>query len=156
MRNETESLHDSQNTKQEMDRHFVELGQIRESIELAKSDIRRTRHDIAQQMEEQASHVRRTRVLWVIAILLIGGIAALVWNSYELSGEYKSMIGAMPGLKATMDDVGKRVISAESKIGTWADENIRFTERMSRIENTVSSNLGSVRREARTVAQHKR
>jgi hypothetical protein len=151
MQNEGQSLHAAQSNAegQASDQHSSQIAQLSESVELARSDLRRTRHDMKQQMEEHGAHVRRTRVLWVIAILLVGGVGALMWNSYEMSSGYKSAMAGMPGLGAALDNARSRIASAESTIGSWADENVRVKEHLSRIENAV----GTLRSEARTMAQ---
>jgi predicted nucleic acid-binding Zn-ribbon protein len=147
MRNEDETLQASPDAIQK------ELQQVRESVELTRSDIRRTKNDIAQYQGEHESHVRRTRVLWGIVIVLVLGVAAFSWYGSPLLKEHRALLGNMPALQSTLNKVNSRVMGTEHQITEWANERAGLSDRMSKIEQSVSSNLKTVRNETRLMGQ---
>jgi len=148
MADQKEPLHTSQPDDIRQD-----LGQMRESVELARSDIRRAKNDIAQYQSEHASHVRRTRALWVLVILLVAGAAGLWWYGSPRLSEHQSLLSQVPALQSNLDNVNTRVDSTQQQVSGWATDRAGFSERMSRIEKSVASNLQTVRNEARLMAQ---
>jgi predicted nucleic acid-binding Zn-ribbon protein len=130
-----------------------ELEQVRESVELTRSDIRRTKNDVAHYQGEHESHVRRTRVLWGIVVLLVLGIAAFSWYGSPLLREHRALLGNMPALQSALDNINARVMGTEHQISGWANDRAGLSDRMSKIEQSVSSNLKTVRSEARQMTQ---
>src|SRR6266853_5377436 len=88
-----------------------EIGQMRESVELTRSDARRTKNDLAQYQVAHESHVLRTRVLWVIVILLAVGAAGFSWYGSPILKQQQGLVGKMSALQTTFDNVNTRVIS---------------------------------------------
>jgi hypothetical protein len=148
MRNEDETLQASQT-----DAIQKELQQVRESVELTRSDIRRTKNDIANYQGEHETHVRRTRILWGIVVLLVLGAAAFSWYGSPLLKEHRALLGNMPALQSTLDKINTRVMGTEHQISDWANERAGLSDRMSKIEQSVGSNLKTVRNEARLMGQ---
>src|SRR5512145_1546652 len=73
-----------------------EITEVRESVELTRSDIRRTKSDIEQYQAVHESHVRRTRVLWAIVVLLVVGVLGFLWYGSPLLKEHQGLLGKMP------------------------------------------------------------
>lgn len=130
-----------------------EIAQIRESVELTKSDVRRTRNDVTEYQVAQESHVRRTRALWVIVILLAVSAAGLSWYGPSLLREHEGLLGKMPALQSTLDHVNNQVTGTEQQISAWTKDRAGFSDRISGIEKSLGSNLKTVRNEARLMAQ---
>ena len=125
MRNENETLQAS-----EADAIRGKIAQMRESVELTRSDIRRTKNDIEQYQGAHESHVRRTRALWVIVLLLVAGVAGISWSGPPLLREHQGLLGKMPLLQSTLNNINSRVMvhrTANKASG-------RMTVRASRIE----------------------
>jgi predicted nucleic acid-binding Zn-ribbon protein len=99
------------------------------------------------------SHVRRTRALWLIVILLAVGAAGLSWYGSPLLKEHEGLLGKMPALQSTLDNVNNRVTGSEQQISAWAKDRVGFADRMSGIEKSLGSNLKTVRTEVRSMAQ---
>jgi septal ring factor EnvC (AmiA/AmiB activator) len=59
----------------------------------------------------------------------------------------------MPALQSTLDSVNSRLISTEQQVSASANDRVGFPDRMSKIEESVGSNLKTVRNEARSMAQ---
>ncbi len=129
------------------------LAEVRESVEMVRSDIRRTKTDMTRFQDEHQSHVRRTTALCVIVILLIGGLAGMLWYASPMVKQHQGLLSQMPLMRSAFDTVSGRIAATEEKIGSWADDRSGFVDRMSKIENTVGSNLKTVRNEARLWAQ---
>jgi predicted nucleic acid-binding Zn-ribbon protein len=148
MQNENDMLQGSQ-----ADAVRDEIEQMRESIELARSDIRRTKKDIEQYQGEHESHVRRTWALWVIVILLVVGAAGFWWYESRLLEGHQALLGNMPVLQSTLNNVNTRVMATEHEISDWAKDRAGFSDRISKLEESVGSNLKTVRNEARLMGQ---
>jgi hypothetical protein len=144
--NETFQTSHSDNIRQE-------IAQMRESVELARSDIRRTKNEIEEYHGAHESHVRRTRALWVLVILLLAGVAGFSWNASPLLREHRGLLGRMPVLQSALDNVSARVDSTGQQVGAWANDRSGFSDQMSKIEQKVGSNLKTLRNEARLMAQ---
>ena len=129
------------------------IAQMRENVELARSDIRRTKNEIEEYHSAHESHVRRTRALWLVVILLLAGIAGFSWYASPLLKEHRGLLGQMPGLQSNLNNVGARLDSTEQQTGAWANDRSSFSNQMSKIEQTVGSNLKTLRNEARLMAQ---
>src|SRR5262249_2904053 len=119
MRNENEILQASQ-----ADTIRDEIKQLRESVELTRSDIRRTKNDIQQYQGEHDSHVRRTRILWVIVILLVAGLAGFSWYGGPLLRAHQGVLAKVPVLQSALDNISSRVMGAEHQIGEWANDRV--------------------------------
>jgi predicted nucleic acid-binding Zn-ribbon protein len=148
MRTENETLHASQ-----ADAIQGQIAQLREYVAEARSDIRRTENDIEQYQGAHESHVRRTRALWVIVILLVAGAAGLLWYGSPLLKEHQGLLSKLPLLQSTLNGIDARVMGAEGQIGQLANQGGGFSDRMSKIEESVRSNLKTVRNEARLTGQ---
>jgi chromosome segregation ATPase len=148
MSNENETLRPSQ-----ADAIRSEIAEMRQYVEAATSDIRRTRTDIEQCQDAHESHVRRTWVLWAMVVLVIIGLAAFSWYGSPLLAEHKGLLDKMPLLQTTFNDINTRVMDTEHRIGEWANERDGLTDRMSKIEQSVSSNMKTVRNEVRLMGQ---
>jgi uncharacterized membrane protein len=69
MRNEKETFQASRT-----DPFWREIAEVRESVELTRADIRRTKNAFEQYQGAHESHVRRTTALKAIVVLLVGGV----------------------------------------------------------------------------------
>src|SRR5262249_24447819 len=130
-----------------------EIAQMQDSIELARSDIRRTKKDVEQYQGEHESHVRRTRALWVIVILLVVGAAGFWWYETPLVGGHQALLGNMPELQSTLNNTNTRVMATEHQISDWAKDRAGFSDRISKLEESAGSNLKGVRNEAQLMGQ---
>jgi len=148
MRNEKETFQASRT-----DPIWREIAEVRESVELTRSDILRTKNNIEQYQGVHESHVRRTRALWVIVVLLVVGVLGFLWYGSPLLKEHQGLLGKMPVLQSTLDNVNTRFRNTEQRISEWADDRVGFSDRMSNTETSVSSNLKTVRNEAQLMAQ---
>ena len=150
MRNEKQIIEVTQSPNDAVQQSLAEM---HESVEMAKNDIRRTKTDITRIQDEHESHVRRTIALWVVVVLLFGSLAGLLWYASPMVGQHRALVTQIPLMRSAFDAVGGRVTSTEEKIGEWANDRSGFADRMSKIENTVGSNLKTVRNETRLWAE---
>jgi chromosome segregation ATPase len=130
-----------------------EIRQIRESVELARSDIRRAKDEVLRVRNEQASHVRRMRVLWAIVILLGSALAALSWYGAPILNETHGLFGKMPMLQSSLDGLSTRLSMAEQQASAWANDGAALSDRMSKIEQTFASTLKAARNETRSMTE---
>jgi len=143
----------NENEASEVEAIRGEIAQMRESVELTRSDIRRTKKEIEQYQDAHESHVRRTRALWVIVILLVAGVAGFLWYGSPLLREHQGLLGRMPVLQSTLNDINTQIMATGQQIREWANDRVGFSDRMSRIEESVRANLKTVRNEARLMGQ---
>jgi chromosome segregation ATPase len=92
--------------------------------------------------------MRRTRILWVIAILLVGSVAALAWFGTPILKEHKALLGTIPGFQTALDAVTSRANSAESRLNILFDDRAMLAERMANIEKSAVANLRLARNQA--------
>src|SRR5215475_12151737 len=123
MRNEKETFQASRT-----DPIWREIAEVRESVELTRSDIRRTKNDIEQYQGAHESHVRRTRALWVIVILLLAGAAGLLWYGSPLLKEHRGLLSNMPLLQSALNGIDARVMGAEGQIGQLANQGTGYSD----------------------------
>jgi predicted nucleic acid-binding Zn-ribbon protein len=123
-----------------------------EALEHIQSDVRRTRLQVEHHLGEYQSHVRRTRALWAIAIVVALSLIGMMWFSYPYLNEHRSMLGQLPALNDVLQRVGDRVNSVEEKLAVQASDGTGLMNRMSTLEQTVSSNFRNARTQAQTIA----
>jgi chromosome segregation ATPase len=130
-----------------------QIAELRESVETARWDVGRSKNDIEQSQLAHESHVRRTRALWVIVILLVAGAAGFFWYGSPLLSEHRGLLGKMPVLQSALNDITTQIKATERQIGGWANDHAALSDRVSKIEESVTSNLKTVRNEARNEAR---
>jgi chromosome segregation ATPase len=130
-----------------------QIAELRESVETTRWDIGRSKNDIEQNQLAHESHVRRTRALWVIVILLVAGVAGFFWYGSPLLSQHQGLLSKMPVLQSALDNINTRIMATEQQIGGWANDRAGLSDRVSRIEESVTSNLKTVRNEARLMGQ---
>ena len=158
MRNENEisPAPHSDRLRQDIDQCSAEIAQMRESVELTRSDVRRTKNELEVQRGQRESHVRRTRVLWAIVILLVVSLGGLAWFGGPLLDEHRGLLGKMPALQSALDNANSRLGSAEEQISAWATDRAGWTDRMAKFDQALRSNVNTVRNETRMWAQQLR
>ena len=143
--NETVRASESDDVRQE-------IAQMRESMELARSDIRRAKNDVRQFQTEHESHVRRTRALWVLVILLVAGFLAFSRYGWPLLSQ-RGLLDKIPALQTAMDSMSTNLTAAEQQVGVWAKDRLDFSSRMSEIETNLVPHMKTVRNETRVLSQ---
>jgi hypothetical protein len=96
-----------------------EIVHMRNFFDLTVSDLRRTELDVAECQQAHESHVRQTRALWVIVILLSAGAAGLAWYGYSVHKQlrqHEAVLLLDRMLQSTSDNFNSRGISAEQSI----------------------------------------
>lgn len=130
-----------------------EIEEVRQSVELTRSEIRRAKNDFQQYQGAHESHVRRTTILWAVVLLMVVGALGFVWYGSPLLKEHQGLLGKVPVLQSTMDSITARVRDTEQKTSQWANDRAGFSDRMSKMETSVSSNMKAVRNEAQKMSQ---
>lgn len=129
-----------------------ELAEMGSAIEQTRSDMRRTRMLLDQQLQEHQSHVRRTKVLSVVLGILAFCLIGALWLAYPtVKGQARST-GEILGLKNLSTAIGERMNAAESQLGAWKAMLPDMTTRMDRIEGSVKSGLQTARSQAQAAA----
>jgi len=127
------------------------LAQMNDSLEQMQSDLRRNRLQIERQMTDHDNHVRRTRVLWAVAIVLLICLGGIAWFGYPYAKD-SNLFAQVPALQSVVQGLGDKMASVEKKQVADAAEQTTLTNRFSSLEQGVSSNLRDIRNHAQAVA----
>src|SRR5262245_39160301 len=120
-----------------------ETNRLRDSIDNLGNDVRRTKRDVSQNRQDYDSHVRNTRVLWVISVLVVAGLGMLVWWARPLLNENTQLLATISGMYSTVEGLTGRVQSIEEKISTWANERLDLSNRIDKVEKTVAAGFAN-------------
>src|SRR5262245_34430935 len=91
------------------------VGKIEESIDHARSDIRRTQLRLDQQQDQQEAHEKRTRILTISLALLVLLFGAAFWYAYPTLKDHPKTLGEMLSMQNFAAAVAPRVNSLEAK-----------------------------------------
>ena len=127
------------------------LAQMNDSLERMQSDLRRNRLQIERQTTDHDTHVRRTKVLWAVAIVLLICLAGIAWFGYPYAKE-SNLFAQVPALQSVVQGLGDKMASIEKKQVAGAAEQTTLTNRFSGLEQSVNSNLRDIRNHTQSVA----
>jgi len=142
----------SESTQQEAIRTEGKMARMDESLEHIQSDVQRTRVQVDRHLEQYGSHVRRTKALWVIAVVLVLTLLGMAWLGSPYITEHRAMFAQLPAVNNLLQGLGERVNSVESKLNVQTAAGASMTDRLTKVEQSVSSNLRSARDQAQTFA----
>src|SRR5262245_60869656 len=118
-------------------------------LEETRSYINRTWTRMDRQQEEHEAHLRRTKILSIIVIVLLGLFATAVWFSYPAFQGQKKAVADTLGLQSMANKLGERVGSVEKKTSASFTG---LTDRMGQLEESMKANLQTARTQAQTAA----
>jgi DNA repair exonuclease SbcCD ATPase subunit len=122
------------------------------AIEQTRSDLRRMRMLVDQQLAEQQAHIRRTRILAAVLGILAFCVIGAIWLAYPtVKGQARST-GEILSLKNLTSAIGDRMSAAESQLSGWKAMLPDLSTRMDRIEGSVKSGLQTARSQAQAAA----
>jgi uncharacterized protein YoxC len=129
-----------------------ELTEMGNAIEQTRSDVRRTRLLVDQQFEENQAHMRRTKVLSIVLGILAVCLIGALWLAYPTVRGQARSTGEILGLKNLTGAIGERMNAAESQVNSWKASVPQLTARMDQVQESVKSNLQTVRSQAQAAA----
>jgi len=155
MRAEYETFQDPPRNRvmEDVPRSTNDLSEVKESLEQTRSDVRRTRTEITRYRDDVASYERRVTALWAVAVLLVISVALMAWYGIPLMKEHKAFLTQIPGMQTAVDSIGTRMASVESKLNSWADDQVTVSDRLANIEKSVKANLGVAQSGAQALAR---
>ena len=130
-----------------------DVNRMGEVIDRTQRELNQTRHNLEDHVEASRT---RLRVLWAIVILLALVLGGTSWYAYRSIGgipHLAEQINQIPGLQRLAGAVDDRLKSVEGKMTDWANDQTSLTERMAKLEKTVSSTVSSNVRAVRNQAQ---
>jgi chromosome segregation ATPase len=83
--------------------------------------------------------------LWAIVVALVVSLVGISWFGYPYLKEHRALLGELPMLQNGLQAVGYRVNAAEEKLDVRATEGTGLKNRLGELQQSVSSNLRSVR-----------
>jgi chromosome segregation ATPase len=126
-----------------------DIDKMAELIDHARSDIRRTRLQLEQQLEQQESYEKRIRILTISIAVLIMLFATAFWFAYLALMDHKKAVGEMLGMRSFAAALTPRMNSLESKLNKTMPQ---MANRIDLIESSMKSNLEAVRTQAQAAA----
>jgi hypothetical protein len=123
----------------------VETARAQESAELALSLAKNMRLDMDQAREVEQGRKRSITALWVFSVILLLAGGALFWYGYRAAEGYEGRFASLPDYGASIEAANLRADDADKKLATWANDWKSLGDRVSRVEQRVSSDLKLVR-----------
>jgi len=74
------------------------------------------------------------------------------WRGYPYLAEHSAMLTQLPALSNLLQGIGDRVNSIEGKLNIQTAADTNLTDRIKKVEESVSSNFRSARTQAQTFA----
>ena len=136
----------------QVDQMNGDMGRMSRTLEETQQDVRRTRQNLKQIVEEYEASVRRGRILWGIVILLVASVIGLSWYGYPYIDQQRALQVRVPQFQNLASGIGERVTSIEGKLSEWATDQTSLTGRMANLETKMGSSLATVRTQAQSFA----
>jgi hypothetical protein len=126
--------------------------QMGDLIEETRSDVRRMRTQLERQEDEQESHARRSKVLFITLSLLIILFAGAFWLAYPTVRDQQKNAVGMLSLQNVSSTLGKRVQSLEGKLDATISGLPALSDRMEQLSTNMKSGLQGARSQADAAA----
>jgi prefoldin subunit 5 len=99
-----------------------------------------------QTRQHEQAQMRRTRLLWAVAILLVASVIGIAWIGTTLTTDHDGSQNRLPGTQAESFVV--RLKSTEEKLNALSRDRMSLTERIAQVEKSANSNVRRARGEA--------
>ena len=111
MQNEFSSINPSTFEERKTDTGLIndEMNRVRETVEQARNDIKRTRRELDEHVEKNQSRFRRILVFGAIVVLLVAGLIGFSWYGYSSLKDYGPLLTQMPGLQKLASAMNDRL-----------------------------------------------
>jgi len=123
-----------------------------ELLDETRSYINRTWTRMDKQQEEHESHLRRTKILSIILVVLVMLFATAVWFSYPAFRDQKKAVADTVGLQSATNTLGERVGSVEGNLKKMSSGFPALSDRMGQLEASLKTNLQQARTQAQAAA----
>jgi hypothetical protein len=126
--------------------------EIRQTLEQARHDGIRTRRQLDEHIENTESHFRRVQILSVVVILIALSLIGGLWYGRAYLNESRATLTGVPELRKIADMTGDRLTAMEGTLSNWAADRTSLSDRMAKLEGSISSNAKSARTQAQAFA----
>jgi DNA repair exonuclease SbcCD ATPase subunit len=126
-----------------------DIGRMAESIDLARSEIRRTQLRLEQQLDQQEAYETRMRILTIGLVVLVILFGAASWFAYPALSDHKKTMADLLGMRNFAATLTPRVTSLESKLDKTMPD---VAARIDQMESSMKSGLQAVRTQAQSAA----
>src|SRR5215469_1658153 len=111
------------------------------TFEKTEHNTRQTRRELDEHVEQCEAGFRWVRVLGAIVILLAVALGGLSWYAYRSIDNHNLTLAQLPGLRTSASAMGERLSSIEGKINDWTNDRTALSDRMTKLENTLGSDM---------------
>jgi predicted nuclease with TOPRIM domain len=122
------------------------------TFEQTEHNTRQTRRELDEHVEQCESGFRWVRVLWAIVILLAVALGGLSWYAYRSIDNHNLTLAQAPSLQTSANAMGERLRSIEGKINDWTNDRRALTDRMTKLEKTLGSDMKTARNQMQAAA----
>jgi len=126
-----------------------EMNQVHATVEQTRQSIKMARRELDEHVEKSRF---RFRMFWARVIVLAAGLIGISWYGNSEIKEYGARLAQIPTFQTAAIAMGDRLTSTEGKLTDWANDQTSLTQRMTKLETTVSSNLRAARNQAQSFA----
>ena len=130
----------------------VETARAQESAERALSEAEHMRFDMEELKESSRSRGGSVGGPWGVFAILILAIGGLAWYSHRTAQGYEDGFAALPDyadyeqtVQAVNERVNERMDAAESRLASWAGDWKGLGNRLTKVEQRVTSDVKLVR-----------
>lgn len=125
---------------------------ITASIEQNQRDIQRARRELREYDSKLESGTLHTRVLGVVVVVLVLGLAGACWYGYAFIASHNADLAQLSGLKKLASATDGRLTSTEGKVNNWASDQASLRDRMAQLETALRSNVTAARGQTEAAA----
>jgi predicted nucleic acid-binding Zn-ribbon protein len=124
----------------------------RDLLDETRSYINKTWTRMDEQQLEHEAHLRRTKALSVIVIVVVLLFAAGAWFTYPALRDQRKALAGTLGLQSVAKTLGERMGSAEARLSKVTAGLPALADRMAQLESNMKTNLQTARTQAQTAA----
>jgi len=142
----------SENENPQVPHPSDDFNQLGDLMEQTRSDVRRIRTQLERQEDEQESHGRRTKILYIAVGVLILIFALATWFAYPALRDHDKTLADMFGLQNFTGGLSERIHSVEGKLEKTNAGLPELSTRMDQLGTSMKSALQTARTQASAAA----
>jgi len=127
----------------------LETARAQESAERASAQTEHMRFDMEELKESRRSHGHGLAGLWGLFAILALVVGGLAWYGIEAAQGYEDRFANLPDYEQTIqtlsEQVNERMDATESKMASWAGDWKGLGNRLTKVEQRMTSDLNLVR-----------
>ncbi len=138
-----------EDTGKQIQQLSTETTRAQETAKRASAQTAHLRFDLEELKQSRRSHGHSLAGLWCFSVILALAVAGMAWYWSSATQGYEEQFTNLPDQQQTIEAVDQKV---NERLASWADDWQGFGERLTKIEQRVTSDLQLVRNYAQQQA----